>query len=51
MKLFAITEGKQRNETEEMTAFYKNKTKVANDLVCLSEKRKKLARNDTVSFK
>ena len=42
MKLFAITEGKQRNETEEMTAFYKNKTKVANDLVCLSEKRKVL---------
>ena len=40
MKLFAITERKQRNETEEMTAFYKNKTKDANDLVCSSEKRK-----------
>ena len=35
MKVFAITERKQRNETEEMTAFYKNKTKDANDLVCL----------------
>ena len=34
MKHFAITEGKQRNEIEEMTAFYKNKTKDANDLVC-----------------